>query len=352
MQISELFDDLVARLRIEHPNLDTLQPRIRVIKALQFLRSHNYLGLNSDTRYRDLQNNYIGIALQDSEHPSLPLISVAIFCGVAQRLNLDAQPCGFPNHVHALVYLPSTTEDTSTSAGNRPVMYLDPFRSDIEVPIQHLHTQLVAWGIRYSDFYRFIGNTSAKDIVLRTSRNILATIHESRNLGAMASNPNTITRTTIRGKPYADIDNAFYSALWANFMLNPRSLFADNRDQRHFVPMIMEKFERHYPMDASLIEKYICPPYRMMADEDNQQLFETLRVVRSTDAMPKQISPRGKLEKEKVKWRVGQVFKHKRYGYTAVIVGWDVECGQAAWIADNGVDGLARGRAQSLYHAL
>jgi len=236
-------------------------------------------------------------------------------------------------------------------------MYLDPFRSNNEIPIEHLRTQLLAWGIRQPDFHRYIGDTSTKDIILRTSRNILATIHESRNLGAMASNPNTITRTTIRGKPYADIDNAFYSAIWANFILNPRDPSSNNHinhDQRHFIPMIMEKFERHYPMDASLIEKYICPFYTssFRSQAEHKQLFETLGVVRRTDAMAKQVRARGKLENERVKYKVGQVFRHKRYGYMAVIVGWDVECGQAAWIADNGIDGFARGRGQSLYHAL
>lgn len=360
-EISELFDGLVARLKAEYPNLDNLTPRLKASKALEFLRSHDYLGLSSESGYRDLQNNYIGIALQDPEHPSLPLISVAIYCGVAQRLGLDAQPCGFPSHVHAIVYLPSiATGSTSLSTGERTAMYLDPFRSAIEVPVEHLHIQLSAWGIRPSEFHRFTGPTSAKDIVIRTSRNILATVHDSNDLSQGSptiQHPRITIRTAIRGKSNADVDSALYSAIWANFLLSQRNLQTHgNRETRSLVPAILGKFERHFPMDGVLIERYICPLY---------QLSETLRVVRSTDAMAKQVRARGAVEREKVKWRIGQVFRHKRYGYTAVIVGWDAEC-RDAWIADNGFDTLARGRAhsldgldmlprgrsQSLYHAL
>ena len=149
-------------------------------------------GIASELQYRDLQNNYIGIALQDPDHPSLPLISVAIFCGVAQRLGLNAHCCGFPNHVHAIIY-PISGE---TLDGRRPTeipdlqtpMYLDPYRSDLEVPVEHLRTQLVAWGVNTGDFHRFLGDSSIRNIVLRTSRNILTTVHDFRGLGGATEN--------------------------------------------------------------------------------------------------------------------------------------------------------------------
>ena len=54
-----------------------------------------------------------------------------------------------------------------------------------------------------------------------------------------------------------------------------------------------------------------------------------------------------------VKFRIGQVFRHKRYAYTAVVVGWDVKCdADEEWIWRNGVDHLDEGRGQAFYNAL
>ncbi|KXJ92653.1 hypothetical protein Micbo1qcDRAFT_222406 [Microdochium bolleyi] len=55
-----------------------------------------------------------------------------------------------------------------------------------------------------------------------------------------------------------------------------------------------------------------------------------------------------------VRYRVGDLFRHRRYGYRAVITGWDATC-QASeqWMQQMGVDALpGGGRSQSFYHVL
>lgn len=306
--------------------------------------------------YRDLQNNYIGIALQDREHPSLPLISVAIFCVLARRLGIDARCCGIPNHVHAIVY-PNTHETLDGKGvmiGERDLepMYLDPFRSDQEVPIENLRDLLASWGIRSSDISRYITTSTTASLVLRTSRNILATVTDFRGHGGGTDTGHPTIR--LYANPFADMDNAFYSALWANFMLSNPLARSDTTNQRQFIPLILERFERLYPMDASLIEQYICPLFNNSSDAEHWELHEALRVVRAADQSPKQLRLRDtRAARDRVKYKVGQVFRHKRYAYTAVITGWDIECGMNSdWIAHNHVDALSRGRHQSFYHAL
>ena len=352
-----MFDDLAARLRAECPGLDALPPRKKALAVATFLRSHNLTGLGSELAYRDLQNNFIGIALQDDQHPSLPLISVSIFCALASRLGLDARCCGMPNHVHAMVFpYPEETLDglpRPMQCGAEP-MYLDPYRSDVEVPASHLRSILSSWGIQDSMFSRFISDSPNVDIVLRTSRNILATVHEFREQGGDMDNTG---HPTIRlyANPFADLDNAFYSAVWANFILTSPNARAGGNHQREFIPLILERFERQFPMDASLIEQYVCP----MLDHGPTNiepwgLHEALRVVRAVDQSPKQLKPRNtSAARDRVKFKVGQVFRHRRYNYSAVITGWDIECGMNSdWIAHNNVDALSRGRHQSFYHAL
>lgn len=356
-KISELLDGLVLQLRAESPDVDNWPPRRRALAVVEFLRANNLTGMASELQYRDLQNNYIGIALQDSDHPSLPLISVAIFCGVAQRLGLKAHCCGFPDHVHAIVYSsPGETLDDqplTDDPESERLMYLDPYRSDLEVPVEHLKAQLVAWGVNTEDFHRFLGDSSIRNIVLRTSRNILATVHAFRGLGGRTDNTSHPT-IRLHANPFADMDNAFYSALWANFLLCSPSARPEPAEQIRFLRMILERFEKLYPMDANLIERYVCPPFRNVATTDQWELFETLRVVRAGDSMPKQVRSRNSsVALDRVRYQVGQVFQHRRYGYTAVVIGWDVECSMnSQWMAQNQIDRLDRGRHQSFYHAL
>lgn len=357
LEISDLFDELIARLRLECPNLEQMSIRGKALAAVSFLRAHNLTGIATEAAYRDLQNNYIGIALQDEDHPSLPLISVAIFCALGKRLGLDARCCGMPNHVHAMVYpnAGETLDGGEIKQGDSSMdpMYLDPYRSDCEIPIEHLRSMLAAWGVQPVDFARFLRDSTTGSLVLRTSRNILATVHEFRGHGGRLDN---IDHPTIRlhANPYADMDNAFYSALWANFMLSNLVTRADGSPPRQFLPLIQERFERHYPMDASLIERYVCPPFGSSTHAGYWELYEALRVVRAADSTPRQLRLRNTAGvQDRVKYTVGQVFRHKRYGYQAVITGWDIECGvNSEWMAHDEVDALSRGRHQSFYHTL
>jgi len=357
LEVCDLFDDLAAQLHAERPDLDQLSPRKKALAVATFLRTHNLTGLDSELAYRDLQNNYIGIALQDPEHPSLPLISVAIYCALAIRLGLDARCCGMPNYVHAMIVLNDAESLDGALSLNweeeSGLMYLDPYRSDVEVPVTYLRETLTSWGIQPANFARFLANSSPSSIVLRTSRNILATVHEFRGQGGSTE----ITgHPTIRlyANPFADMDNAFYSALWANYILSNPVGRSDSSNQRQFIPLILERFERLYPMDASLIEQYICPIFHNPSNTEHWELHEALRVVRAADQSPKQVKARDtRAAQDRVKFKVGQVFRHKRYTYTAVITGWDIECGMNSdWIAHNNVDSLSRGRHQSFYHAL
>ncbi len=340
-----------------YPGLDQLTPRKKAIATVTFLRRRNLVGLSSELAYRDLQNSYIGIALQDPEHPSLPLISVAIFCALAHRLRLDARCCGIPNHVHAMVIAPpgENLDGRELRVGEDPPdpMYLDPYRSDEEVPIQSLHRMLSEWGVQPRQYPEFLAHSTTANVVLRTSRNILATVHEFR---AHAGSTENTGHPTIRlhANPFADLDNAFYSALWANYIFGNPVRRSEGTTQAQFIPLILERFERLYPMDASLIEQYIVPLYNDTTNAQHWELGEALRVVRAADQTPKQVRLRNTAAaRDGVKYKVGQVFRHRRYGYTAVITGWDMECGMNSdWIVHNNVDSLSRGRHQSFYHAL
>ncbi|RDW67908.1 hypothetical protein BP6252_09304 [Coleophoma cylindrospora] len=356
LEITKLFDDLAARLQREVTGVDQMSPRQKALAVAKFLRAHNLTGISSDVAYHDLQNNYIGIALLHPEHPSLPLISAAIYCAVAQRLGLHAQCAEFPNHVHVIVYPNDGESLDGESVSREPSsepMYLDPFRTDSEVPVQYLTSLLTSWGVIPAEFSLYLTHSDPSKMVLRTSRNILTTVREYRGHGGLDTDGHP--SILLHANPFSDMENAFYSALWANFMLGNSSRRSgyEAYSRNQFIPMILERFERLYPMDASLIERYICAPLTTSKNRDIVQLCETLRVIRQGDMMPKPIHSRKGDECRKVLYKVGQVFQHRRYGYTAVIIGWDKECGMNSdWRVQNQVQDLSRGANQSFYHAL
>ncbi|OBT68952.1 hypothetical protein VE03_01249 [Pseudogymnoascus sp. 23342-1-I1] len=357
-EISDMLDKLAKRLKAAHVDFHNLSQRRKALVIARFLRDNDLTGMASELQYRDLKNNFIGIALQDEKHPSLPLISAAIFCAIARRLGLDAGCCDFPNHVHAVVSPNNgeTLDGPIQKASSDPPepMYLDPYRSDEEVPIEYLKTQLLAWGVQADDFPRFLSHMTTRRIALRTSKSILTTIHEYRGLGINGANNTGRASIKIYGNPFADMDNAFYSALWSNFILSSIPGRAASIDQVQFIPIILERFENLYHMDGVFLEEYICASPSILVPTDLARLVEAIRVVRASDIMPKQVRRRDMRQSHgNIHYEVGQVFRHKRYGYTAVITGWDVECTMnSRWMEHNHVDTLRKGQHQSFYHAL
>ena len=313
-------------------------------------------GVKSDANYGDLQNNFIGIALQDEEHPSLPLISVAIYCCVATRLGLDAQPCGFPFHVIAIIEpAEGETLDGRARGDGAPSesIYMDPFRSAQEVPIPDLRAQLAAIAFDTSNS-AYMSASPTADIVLRTSRNIMNSVQRphavARNTNYNGGHTHLATIST-----FPELDSAFYGALWASLLLGSPSGAGGpamaNLQRRHFLPHIVRHFETHFPNDIFLLEQHIVPLFQNL--DEHRQLLETVRVMRAGDAMQKQVKRRTTEVSQHVRYKIGQVFQHKRYNYQAVITGWDVECGAGErWMAQMRVHELAGGRHQSFYHVL
>ncbi|THC87851.1 hypothetical protein EYZ11_012705 [Aspergillus tanneri] len=203
------------------------------------LRGDNLMGIGAGREYHSLEHNFLGVALNDSEHNSLPLISAAIYCYVAQRLGLNARPC------------------------------------------------------------------------------------------------------------LVDIDSAKYAAVWSAVLLTDPSQPAASR---HHLPWLMELFATEFPSDAFLIEEYVAPLFLGMREHDH--ILESLHVMRAVDEMPKQIKRRA-LHNGSIKYQIGQVFRHRRYDYKAVITGWDIECDAGdQWVRQMGIDRLQHGRHQSFYHVL
>lgn len=101
--------------------------------------------------------------------------------------------------------------------------------------------------------------------------------------------------------------------------------------------------------DVHFVEK-LCNESIGAFDPGDLDLVST---VRSRDSLPRPVKARGSSGRRNVGFRIGQVFRHKRYQYHAIITGWDTECSASEqWITDMRVHELPRGKAQSFYHVL
>ena len=302
-----------------------------------YLRANNLTGIDQSREYHCLEHNFLGMALNSREHNSLPLVSAAIYCYVAQWLGLDARPCGFPFHVHVIItpHPCFDLDDNELSPGEQGApIYMDPFRSETETSIFDLQNQLNVLGASHADKATYLGKSSISEIALRCGKNILNSVHYLYQFHDLQF-------------ASVDVTNARYAALWSLMLLSGSST---PRELRVYLPWLMELFVADFPWDIHFIEQYMVPLFQGMAEYDH--LLESLHVMRAVDEMPKQVRRRTAANKE-VRYKIGQVFRHRRYDYIAVITRWDAECDAGEpWMMRMGIDRLPRGRHQSFYHAL
>jgi len=346
-EVSAHLDQLAEGIRTADPEFLDRSPRLQAIAVAEYLRDHHLMGITRGiAQYHDLQNNFIGIALQDEDHPSLPLITVSIFCCVAKRLGLDAQPCGFPFHVHAIIK-PNTGRDLDGHAvepgAEMLPMFMDPFRSSLETDVQGLKSQLQSLGISSSDHAELLDASSVEEIVRRSAKNIITSVQTipRHNGGRPISSPLSFPET----------ESAFYAALWALILLPDGNRHQAGVQRARYLHFIVERLEKQTLMDVGLVQQQILP---LIEDGDqHRDLLDTIRVIRTADRKRKQLKDRTPETRKSVQCNIGQVFHHKRYHYTAVITGWDVECAAGAdWMTHMNVHALSRGQHQSFYHVL
>ncbi|KAL8874129.1 MAG: hypothetical protein Q9174_000499 [Haloplaca sp. 1 TL-2023] len=348
-ETSARLDEIAQSIRQETLNFAEATPQLKAKMVAAYLHENRVTGVTDNDQYFNLRNSFIGLALQDDGPAALPLISTVIFCAVLERLGVSAKPCNFPFHIYAIVKAPIehiSDSEPVTAESEVDSIYMDPFASEKEVSRGELEAQLEAMGVPPTDHDSFLGVASVSDMVRRTARNIVGSIQRN----AHGPNHHDQLMGAGSGTRGLESDSALYSALWAFLVLPEPDTGLVQRAR--YLPYVVEMLEKQYLFDVRLVEKYLLPLFTT-SPQYWQQLRDAVRVMRAGDSMPKQAKPRTREISQSVRFKVGQVFRHRRYGYQAVITGWDVECAQSEmWISQMGVDRLSRGRHQSFYNVL
>jgi F-box protein 21 len=351
--IHDDLDSLASALLAQNPNFEELSTRSKAIAISEFLQAKNFEGVSSEEDYHRMHNNFLSRVLRDSKHEALPLICVSIYCCIASRVKLLARPCAFPMHVYAVVSAPDGQDLDGKNVSPDAMqerMYIDPFRSSVDVPVSQLKSELRRMGVAALADELYLGPAGTLEITLRTGRNIMISvqmIQTNAQEEGMDAEIRTPTWTTVS----PDMDSSFYASLWATCLLHDHST-AGNQRRRQYLPFICEHFQSHFPWDAQLIKDHIAPLFHGFPEYNH--LLEIINMVRNADRRPMVSVPRSNNAKaESVKYHVGDVFKHRRYGYEGIVVGWDTCCDAGeTWINQMGVDRLDGGRSQSFYHVL
>lgn len=298
------------------------------------------IGITSDRHYHDIEHNFLGLALSRDQHNSLPLISVLIYCFVANKLGLRARLCNYPFHVIAVMLPPHGLDfEGSTISADLEIapMYLDPWQSEEEVSVDKLRSQLIRLREVDPPYEPYLQPCGDSEVVLRSAKNILNSLQEARDNPSVA----------------VDQTKAQYAALWAWLLVmsSPQRGGGIAEHLHNGFPAIIDACISIFPHDASLLKKYLFP----YTGHRRDHLHYTANVesLCQEDRQPKVPKRRAGRALGKLKYRIGQVFEHRRYGYKAVIVGWDPECAQhEQWIQMMQVDRLPGGRDQCFYNVL
>ncbi|KAJ5114583.1 hypothetical protein NUU61_000342 [Penicillium alfredii] len=311
-EIKMALDRIVSRFLASQSDV-SLTPREKALAIASWLHANDLTGIKPGREYHSLGHNFLGNWVW------MPAL------------------CGFPLHVHVIITPQLGFDMDGNALGNKNMglpMYLDPFRGARETLVADLRDQLRFLGASNVENSTFLGESLASEIVLRCGKNILNSIRS-------VSHQSNTHFTSV------DIVSARYAALWSSILLS-----GDSRpiELRHQLPWLMELFATDFPSDIFLVEQYIVPLFHDLFEYEH--ILKTLHVMRAADKIPKQVRRRTG-ENSNIRYRVGQVFRHRRYHYHAIITGWDSECGAGEqWMRRMGIDRLQAGRHQSFYHVL
>lgn len=238
--ISARLDEVADDFRLLHPEYMELNGRERGIAVADFLLAQGLGGIQADgdAHYHDLRNNFLGMALRNDQRSSLPLISVVIYCCIAQRVALDARPCGFPWHVLAIVQSAngqSLNGRGLADASARDRMYMDPFRSANEVRVETLVAQLASMGVSQVEQDRLLDVAPTIEIVSRCATNIIRSFQ-------------TLPRHSAVGDDSPSMDAALYGALWTLLLLSGEQ--GENPAEYHrlrYFPVVLKHVQAYFP---------------------------------------------------------------------------------------------------------
>jgi F-box protein 21 len=299
----------------EYPMHAKMSIRERAKVLFHYLVEHGILLGFPEHNYDGPDSSFIGQVLYNRSSSSTPLVTCAIFSAVADRLGMIVKPIRFIWHTYVCVYpapgrdldggilkYPIKIQNSDEALIKRTRMFMDPSRGFEEVAISDLVGQLLKMGIPAPQAEFHLEPLITSEAVHRCA----AAISD-----ALAALPDREGDWLGHPLPTAlQPDLAVYASLWAIML---------TRNDAMSLPRLGHYLQKNYPMDIALLESN----WPNTTDYQQSLQFRDLcHVIRTTDLTPKNVSRRVKGEGSII-YKIGQVFRHKRYGFLGIISGWD-----------------------------
>lgn len=327
--VSRHLDGLTEEFRKEHPAFDEWSTRRQALALVRWMRTTK--GFNGvpgpeEVNYRNLRNCLIGHALTEEDHASLPIISSAIYQQIATRLGLQAELCSYPSHIYVSVQPPPNRdldgEPLTDAARQQRRMYLDPFKHEHEVSEASLRRFLADHGLQ-SGMDVFLEGARPEELLIRVAHNIKATHDESQVVRPPDDPSQPFLKRLRAGYDDLNLEAAYYGSLWAMLVLTPVS----RAGWDHNLAYSLRRFALAYSEDLWIVKRYLSPLYDQLPHQDHRfgwdNLNEVLGMLHNLDNRRSENNRRYTEDiQARVRYKVGQVFRHKRYNYIGVINGW------------------------------
>ncbi|KAJ1311868.1 hypothetical protein OPQ81_010327 [Rhizoctonia solani] len=294
------------------------------VGVCNWMTSQGFKKANND-HYYDLMNHFPHKFITTNRR-TLPMSLVYTFVAIVTRLGLCASPVGFPGHVHAWITIP----DSEPHRENRSLA-VDVFHSDKEpfLEDQVLRERLQSLGVPEEQWEDLVRPAEAAEMVFRAANNILHSVTRVQNQVDLAISPETRA-------------GALYASATTFLLARPEAA-----DASRFIGGIMSVVKEYFPLDTEPVLSRTLA--ELLTRDPHQSIgFQLRHVVARLKQEYIEINGRGE-----VKWWVGLVFRHAKFGYMGLVTGWDKECNaDEDWIQAVGVNQLPRGRHQPFYSVI
>lgn len=304
-----------------YPQWKKKSTRQTALALNEWIRARNLTGLqNQQLDYRNLRNCFIGQALRDSKHESIPIISSAIYCCIAERIGLQADCFLAPICVHVVVTAPTGYDLDNNRSEEEHQMYLDPFGTDGEVPLDRLehlvsHADMTVASLRNSG--------SVLAVTTRTAHNIEA----SHTAGSRRSDPLSLSRL-LHGHAAMNRQLSLYASRWALLALQApfTRLWVERQTQ------LLKQIMRDWPEDEWIMSNYVTTQGHRSGSDVAMQHMDLFVMNRARHPeQPQPASFQNQLTAARVApFQLGQIFMHRRYGWLGAVVGF-YEVPPASW---------------------
>jgi F-box protein 21 len=213
-------------------------------------------------------------------------------------------------------------------------MYIDPYTSAQEIRLEELERRQAVFRANFGGqtppIESFLDPAPVRQLVLRMAGNLEATYRLNKRLPQDDVRAAELMRLRA-GDPEQNLEACLYAHLWAVLMAAPPTTAGWDGGLDFF----LNRFALQYSEDHWIVEKYLGPRYDAFVaageGEDGhrqnrvgwENVREILKMLSNLDMRQPMLNRRYTQDiDERVRFKIGQVVRHARYGYVGVVTGW------------------------------